>query len=51
MVWRMNSFIHHLPVREGRVGQGCVWAAGQEHGQLGGRKALWKCFKEGPELE
>lgn len=50
VVWRMNSFICHHPVREGRVRQGCVWVAGQEQGELGGRKTSWKCFKEGPGL-
>lgn len=50
VVWRMNSFICHPPVREGRVRPDCVWVAGQEQGELGGRKTSWKCFKEGPGL-
>lgn len=50
MVWKMNSFICHPPGRKGRVRRGCVWVAGQEQGELGGRKTSWKCFKEEPGL-
>lgn len=50
VVCRMNSFICHHPIREGRVRRGCVWVAGQEQGELGGRKTSLKCFKEGPGL-
>lgn len=45
-----NSFIYHPPVRKGSVRQDCVWVAGQEQGELGGRKTSCKCFKDGPEL-